>query len=126
MMQKKLLTNKKIVIAVAILLFLLCVGIILFANSDSQETGGNNSDTEIEQSKEKETPKEDKEKDDSGLEVLKPNEIKAEDSTDVSGLWKDASESNAQTGNTTMREKTDKESKEEDILEDGVLWGEIY
>lgn len=147
-MHNKLLANKKIMIVVVSLLLVLCVSVIILVTSDSKETGGKDTDTRTEQNKEDADFKDDKdeadENDNSGLEVLKPDEILLEDSFDASGSWGDTQEPNTQTrdkNNTDKIDQTESENlydgenmkndgedpgKDEDILEDDIIWGDIY
>lgn len=137
MMLKKLLANKKIVTLAVVLLLILCVGIIILVTSKSKENGNKDKDAQIEQSDED---------DSSGLEVLEPNEVNPEDSSDASGSWKDLKEPDTQKNNSGSTDKKDdtnkteeqtpnknpnKEDKEEekedeDILIDDIIWGDIY
>lgn len=151
MMLNKILANKKIVIATITLLLALCVGIIIFVASNTKDNGGKNIDTETEQSKEEENSKDeadanDKEDGESGLEVLKPDEVSPENSSDTLGSWDNTSDSGTQSGNTNTNVNTDKTDdqnqdsnsndsdegdgeepeKDEDILEDDITWGNIY
>ena len=133
--------KKKLKIVVIALLLVLIAGVIIFGTSNSKQTGGKNTDNITEQSKENADYQDDKENDGSGLEVLKPDEVFPEDSSDASGSWGDTSESNTLTGNKTNKtdeiengnqNEEDKENngeepeKDEDILEDDITWGDIY
>ena len=178
--------NKKILIAVLVLLLISGTGILFFVNSDTEKTGGKDTVTKAEQSEEdaeldeeereqaaneKENDKEnEKEHDNSGLDVLEPDEVAAEDSSDAAGSWEDVSDSNTQTDNKNTTDKTDRaenedsneeeetdqaekenpleeeqteqgeeedpnetdkeddeeSEKEKDILEDDIIWGDIY
>ena len=136
-MFKQLLTNKKIIIAVIVVLLLLSVGIVILVTSSTKENSGENIGTKVEQSKEDANTKEkedDNENSDSKLEILEPNEVTPENSSDVSGSWDNASESNekAEQPNTTVKPNKEQEddgkesANEEDILEDNINWGNIY
>ena len=127
------------IVVLAVLLALI-VGIVIFITPNKKGTDGKNSNTKTEQGKEDAVTKDDKEetdkndevndnnKESDGLEVLKPNEVVPENSTDTSGSWGETSESNTQTGNKEPSDKTDQEEEKEneDILEDDILWGDIY
>ena len=143
-MLRKLLANKKIMIVAAALLLTLCVGILILVTPNTKKTGGENPGSTTEQSKEDADSQNDKEKEGTGLEVLKPDEIVPEDSSDASGSWHNTSGSNAQTDNTDKTDEPeqpennnpngeDKEDdsnvpeKDKDILKDDVHWeGNFY
>lgn len=151
MMLNKLLANRKVVIVAIALLLAVCVGVIILVTSNSKETGGKDTNTKTEQGKEHVDLWDDNnEDDDTGLEVLEPNQVSPEDSSDVSGSWGDESESNIQNGDKNITDKTDdtnkrdeqtpsdnpnqtdkedndeEPEKDEDILEDDITWGDIY
>lgn len=146
-MKQKLLTNKKKVIAVVALFLVLCVGIILVITLGSKESGkkdGGFKTEQTEQGSKDEDVQEDENKaeandevndkgnNNSGLEVLKPDEIAPENSSDASGSWDDTQESdtdaedetNDQTENNDQGDE--EEEKDEDILEDDITWGNVY
>lgn len=148
-MFKQLLNNKKIVIVAIAVLLALIVGIAILVTPNTKDTGGKDTDTKTEQSKENADSQDDKEETDasseedntdnqsSGLEVLKPDEVAPENSSDASGPWDKESESNTQTGNTnTTDNKNPSEAEKEDdvdesekdkgILKDDIDWGNIY
>ena len=144
-MFKQLLTNKKIVIVVLAVILALIVGIVILVTPNTKGTGNKDFDTKTEQSKEDANSKDDEKQTDkeggsTGLEILEPDEVVPEDSSNASGSWGNTSNSNTQTGNTT--EKTDKTEEQkpnenqkdeddksetvQDILEDDISWGNIY
>ena len=150
-MFKQQLTNKKKVIITAIaLLIALVVGIMIFATSDTKETGSKDYDNKTEQGKEDSDSKEDEEDRNSQLEILESDEVEPEDSSNASGSWGNASNANTQAGNSDTTAQTDKvddkkssegnkdevkvpqkeqeqeQEQEQDILEDDVSWGNIY
>ena len=143
MMRNKLLANKKIVIMAIVLFVAVCVGAVILITSSPKETGGKNTNTKAEQEKEDEDDVEGAEtdidknnKEDSnpknngeGLQVLSPNEIATDDSSDASGSWGDTTDKTEQTEDNNPNE-ADKENeepeKDEDILEDDITWGDIY
>ena len=139
---KQLLTNKKILIAVLAVLIALVVGIVIIISTSSLETGDKDTDIKTEQD-DKDTDindvddktDTDEEMNDSnknnstGLEVLKPNKIVPENSSNASGSWDGSTNSNQQTDekNESDTEDKDKESeKDENILDDDINWGRIY
>lgn len=136
-MFKQLLSNKKIFIVVLAVFLALIVGIVILVTSSTKENSGENIGTKVEQSKEDANSKEkedDKENSDSKLEILEPSDVTPENSSDVSGSWNNASDSNekAEQHNTNVKpnkeqEDGGKESANEDIiLEDNINWGNIY
>ena len=135
MMLNKLLANKKVVITIVAILLAICVGAVIMVSFHSKETDGKKPGTETEQGRE--------DTDDSGLEVLKPDEVDPENSSDASGSWENEPNSGTQTDSSNTGNETDKvpsndnvennqenkdeeQEKEEDILEDDILWGDIY
>ena len=129
---KQLLTNKKLVIVAIAVLLALIIGIIILVLPHS-ETGEGNHLT---------VPEEE-------LEILEPDEVAPEDSTDVSGTWGDETESSTQESNTDSKEQNKTEvqnqgnssndeneeknetvgnesEKEDGILKDSIDWGNIY
>ena len=138
-MFKQLLTNKKIVIVALAVVLALIIGIMILVITDKKETGGKDSDIKTEQSEEDANSKNDNEQeqsndrgdDSAGLEILEPDEIATEDSSEASGSWGNESNSNAQTGDSNTYDKTedekhDKPEKNQDILQDDIDWGNIY
>lgn len=152
---KKLLTNQKIMIVALAVLLALIVGIVILVTPNSKDTGGKDTNSKTEQSKDDADSQDDKKKtdassgeDDGGndgsrLEVLEPDEVAPENSSDASGSWEDTSHSNSQTGNTNTTDKTDQTEdnnpnetdkeddgdepeKDENILKDDINWGDIY
>ena len=137
MMLQKLLANKKMVVVVVILFFILCIGVIIWETSGSKETDKSNSGVNKEQEKEDKN-------DTQGLEVMKPNEVAPEDSSDASGFWSATPESHNQTGDkTNTKDETDKvdndnstendegnvddeQESDQEFLEDDITWGDIY
>ncbi len=143
MMFRKLLSNKKILFVTLAVILVLIVGSIILVTQNAKETGEKNFGTKTEQDeKDENSNKGDKEEAGLGLEVLEPDKVLPENSSNASGTWGDASDSNTQTGNSDMNDTTDKaedkkpnEDKEnevdtpeddEDILEDNITWGDIY
>lgn len=134
-------------VAVVILL-LLYVGIFVFVRSNTKETGGNEAGSKTEQSQgsndegtEKGHNEDSNDNQSSTLEVLQPDEVAPEDSSNASGYWGDTSQSNPQTedmGNKIDKTENEKpieedkkdndeeQQKDEDILEDDISWGNIY
>lgn len=148
MLLHKLLRNKKIIIAAIALLLALCVGIVILVTSNTKETGGKNAGTKTEQSKDDADTTDDTDKtdaddkaddtadnestDNSGHQILKPNEVAVDDSSDASGDWdeeEETEETDTQKDTTDDKapedEPEDKEP-EDDIEEDDISWGEIY
>lgn len=133
-MLRRIQTNKKITLVVALFLAL-CVGIIVAVMSECNESKNTNFDIKAEQDKEhkKDADVYNDTEVNRGLEVLKPDEVAAEDSSNASGTWGNEAESNTQTG-TEETDRTenkkpndeDTEVKDEDILEDDIIWGDIY
>ena len=136
-MLNKLLANKKIVIIAIALFVAVCIGAVILITSSSKETGGKDTDTKTEHGNE-DNKVNDEEDDDTGLEVLKPDQTTPENSSDASGSWDDEPESNTQTDNANTTDKTDESNqtenegsdenpeKDEDILKDDNTWGDIY
>lgn len=137
MMRNKLLANKKIVIMAIVLFVAVCVGASILITSSPKETDGKNTNTKTEKEKADEDGVEDAEtdidtnnKEDSNpgnngesLQVLSPNEIATDDSSDASGSWSDTTDKTEETEDENPNE-IDKE--DEDILEDDITWGDIY
>ena len=149
-MFKQILQNKKIVIVTLAVLLALVLGIVILVASNSKEAGNKDSDSKTEQGEEdadtqddkKQTNANDKEEnkgdnkgnESSKLEVLEPGQIAPEDSSNVSGSWGNASESDTQTGNTNTTDKTEQtenkkpneDKQDEDVLEDNKNWGKLH
>lgn len=128
----KIVMNKKIIFSIVIWLLILCIGIVLFSTSGSNESGKKNDTSKTEQ--DKEDVVDNKEDDSVGLEVLEPDNVSKEDTTDASGSWEKPSNSNKtdkeeKPENSNSNESTDEkqnEEKDEDILEDDIVWGDVY
>ena len=105
-MLNKLLANKKIVIIAIALFVAVCIGAVILITSSSKETGGKDTDTKTEHGNE-DNKVNDEEDDDTGLEVLKPDQTTPENSSDASGSWDDEPESNTQTDNANTTDKTE-------------------
>lgn len=136
--------NKKQVIIAGVLCIALLVGIIILVIWNSKETSGRDTDIKTEQNKGDIDSQEDKDEtnvsgkgnNNSGLEVLQPDDAVTEDSSDASGSWGNESDADIQTGDTNAIDKVqqndnhdgdDKESeKDEGILKDDITWGDIY
>ena len=140
-MFKQLLTNKKGVIIILAILLTMIVGCLIFVALNTKRTGELDSDIKTEQSEEdtsqndKEDKEENKESEGSKLEVLDPEEVTPENSSDVSGSWGEQSDSNTQVNTSDSSDKKEEvednpsnsnTEKEEDILEDDISWGNIY
>ena len=139
-MFRKLLTNKRILIVLSAVILVLIAGTLILVTSDFKENDRKNTDSKTEQSTEDIDSK--KDEDGNGLNVLEPDEIDPEDSTNASGSWKNTSNFDAQSGNNDKTEKDnqtesknpseDKEDdsenvdKQDDVLEDDISWGNIY
>ena len=136
---RQILTNKRIQLVLLAFLLILIVGLVILFNSKQKGSGDTNSEIQAEHDKGDLGAKDDKadnEEDNSPeLEVLEPNEVAPENTSDVSGSWGDAHEFNTHTNDTNSSDNTDKtesenkseESKgDEDILEDDISWGTIY
>lgn len=142
MMLNQLITNKKIITVVLALILALVVGIAILVTPNTEETGVDNPSTKTEQGKEETDFKDDKEDDSSELELLEPDEIAVEDSSDASGSWEKESGSDTQTGTSETTDDTDKTEdntpeedkkdegdnpeKDQNILKDDISWGDIY
>lgn len=145
MLLHKLRNNKKIIIVVAALLLALCLGIVLLVTSNMEETGNKNTDTETQQDKEDADTTDDADKtdtddkaedkvnsnstDNNGHQVLKPNEVAVDDSSDASGEWGEEEESKPQKdmmGDKAPEDEPVEDEPQEDIKEDNISWGEIY
>lgn len=131
-MLRKIQINKKITLVVALFL-VLCVGIIVVVMSECNESKNANSHIKAEQDQEDEqdTGIYDDTGVNRGLEVLNPDEVATEDSSNASGSWGNEAESNTHTEDTDRTENQkpndeDTEVKDEDILEDDIIWGDIY
>ena len=128
----QLLTNKKIVIGLIAVLFVSLVGIAILVTNNSQKTSGKDNDTKTEQGKEETGVKDDEgvEDSDTELEVLQPDVISPETSTDVPGDWGDTSETSSSTGNTDAEDQTGngggQDNQEQNVLQDNIDWGNIY
>ena len=128
----KIVMNKKIIFAIVILLLILSIGIVMFSTSGSNESGKKKDTPKTEQ--DKEDVVDNKEDDSVGLEVLEPDNVSKEDTTDASGSWEKPSNSNKtdkeeKPENSNSNESTDEkqnEEKDEDILEDDIVWGDVY
>lgn len=136
---KQLLTNKRIVIVAIGFVLALIVAIVLLVTPNSRETNGSNStNTKAEQDKVSADSQDDKDEvdanhkeeatgsDNSSLEVLEPNEVAPEDSTNASGSWDDASASENQTTDEDKTDDGEESEQDEDILDDDISWGNIY
>ena len=68
--------------------------------------------------------------DDSGLEVLDPDEITTEDISDASGSWEEDSthdDKKKPNDEEKVENNTNKDNqKEDEILKDDIKWGDIY
>lgn len=128
-----MMSSKKILIPIIVILLVICVGIGFFIASDSEKTGKPDSDIKTEQGKDEEEQ--------ADIEILGPEEIQSEDSSDVSGSWDDTEETDNPTDNKDTNDKeeqvdnntpNDKEDDseasrdDEDILDDDITWGEVY
>lgn len=130
-MFNKTVMNKKIIFAIVILLLILGIGILIFTILDSEKKENDTLKTEQDGKDEIEDHKED---DSVGLEVLEPDNVSKEDTTDASGSWEKPSNSNKtdkeeKPENSNSNESTDEkqnEEKDEDILEDDIVWGDVY
>lgn len=146
-MFRQLLINKKVKIVTLSVLLALIVGFIILITPNTKKSSEEHSGTKTEQSKDdadlndKAENKSDdtsdvKDKENSRLEVLDPDETTTENSTNVSGAWGNSSDSNTQAGNTNQTDKveSDDDKKQDnghsenqgDILEDDITWGQIY
>lgn len=137
-----LITNKKIVIVAITLVLALLVGIVVLVTRNFKETGGKDTNIKTEQSKgdKEDASAKDNEDDNSDLKVLKPDEDTPENSSDASGSWGNAPDSETQGGNTNKTDDQsqnnnsndsdkgdyDESEKNGDILEDDITWGDIY
>lgn len=145
---KELLTNKKIIIVAFVIVLALIVGGVILVTMDSKETGNKDKDIKTEQSKgevdsqgeKKDTDANDNENGNSGLQVIEPDNVIPENSSDASGSWDNMSDSGTQSGNTNTNNNTNKtdnqnqnsnsndsdKEDDEDILEDDIIWSNIY
>lgn len=132
----KLKVNKVLIFAIV---FVLGLGILILVARNSNETNGKDEESKIEQSKDETNSKDDnevsnindKKNEDSDLQVLEPDEIVPENSSDASGSW-----DNDEIGQTQgdipngTEEKEDEivenEEKDKGILKDDTNWGNIY
>ena len=138
MMLNKLFANKKVLVVLIVILLALSVGSVVVVTSSLKNKKGNDLDVKTEQSKEDDETQ-------LGLEVLEPDEVTPEDSSSVSGTWDDSSDSDSQTGDTTVPNQPEKPSEpsdeddknnnqegnsepedNKDILKDDITWGDIY
>ncbi len=129
----RLLANKKIAITVLVLVIVLSVGIVILVTSESKKAKDNNADIKTEQSKEHGKEDTDSQNNEGGLEVLEPDEIAPENSSDASGSWKTPSNSGNKKDDTSEKnENQDKDNgsnepeEEKDILKDDITWGDVY
>ena len=130
-MFNKTVMNKKIIFAIVILLLILGIGILIFTILDSEKKENGTLKTEQDG---KDEIEDHKEEDSVGLEVLEPDNVSKEDTTDASGSWEKPSNSNKtdkeeKPENSNLNESTDEkqnEEKDEDILEDDIVWGDVY
>ena len=134
-MFQKLLTNKKILIAVIAFFLVSIIGIVIVVTPNTSKTDGKGTNTKTEKSKEDEdsqdnkydtekddesdNKKDDKENQNATLEVLEPDKVIPENSSDASGAWGDTDS----TDNNSNGEEPD---KDEDILKDDIVWGRPY
>lgn len=141
---KQLLINKKFKIVLFVFLFALIVVIAILVTHNSKEVEDKESmnDIVVEDAEDKTTENsevmDDSREEGNGLEILKPNEVDAKNSSDASGDWEVTEESNAQiddkittdqTDDTPLSDEQNQDNKEDngtDILEDDVEWGGIY
>lgn len=124
-MLSKLFVNKKLVVIVVILCLILCIGIWFIVGPDTKKTDDKGTNVEQE--------------DNNGLEIVNPDEEMTDNTTDASGAWDDtkapATQPSDDTNDTdkqdheeeqTESNESDDSEEKEDILEDDVIWGEIY
>ena len=135
---KLLLQNKKIVIVISAVVFLsiLGVGTTILRNQDSKKVGKQDSDTgieaELDENKEDaenvmeadNTDSADTKKESAGLEILEDANGITKDSVDASGSWDDTTENDEHANGA--EDVVETEESEEDILEDEIIWGDIY
>lgn len=126
-MFNKTVMNKKIIFAIVILLLILGIGILIFTISDSEKKENDTLKTEQDG---KDEIEDHKEEDSVGLEVLEPDNVPKEDTTDASGSWDKPSSSNKndkeEKPENNSNESTDEKEEDEEILEDDIVWGDVY
>lgn len=132
----KLKVNKVLILAIV---FVIGLGILILVTRNSNETNGKDEETKIEQSKDDINSQDDnevsnindKKNEDSDLQVLEPDEIAPENSSDASGIWDNDEIVETQGDTPDSAGKTDDEivekvEKNKGILKDDTNWGNIY
>ena len=126
-MFNKTVMNKKIIFAIVILLLILGIGILIFTILDSEKKENDTLKTEQDG---KDEIEDHKEEDSVGLEVLEPDNVSKEDTTDASGSWEKPSNSNKtdkeEKPENNSNESIEEKEEDEDILEDDIVWGDVY
>lgn len=119
--------NKKIIFAIVILLLILGIGILIFTILDSEKKENDTLKTEQDG---KDEIEDHKEEDSVGLEILEPDNVPKEDKTDASGFWDKTSSSNKndkeEKPENNSNESIEEKEEDEDILEDDIVWGDVY
>lgn len=134
-MGKKLLGNKKALIAILIVLLLIVIGVVgVLVSRNSQDSDGKKPIIGNEQEDEEHTQSE------GGLQIQEDNEEVVEDSSDASGTWEnDAAgtvSGDTQSGNDGQtgagdeadsgKNEDEEEQDDEDTLIDDIIWGDIF
>lgn len=126
-MFNKTVMNKKIIFAIVILLLILGIGILIFTILDSEKKENDTLKTEQDG---KDEIVDHKEEDRVGLEILEPDNVPKEDKTDASGSWDKTSSSNKndkeEKPENNSNESIEEKEEDEDILEDDIVWGDVY
>ena len=108
----QLLTNKKNIILLIIVLIVISIGAVFLIKKSVQDGGNKDGDTKIEQNEEDGNTE---------LEVVEPDVTLPETTTDVSGDWEGTSGSKKPTNS-----ENNPTSKDENVLKDDIEWGNIY
>ena len=137
-----------------LIILALIAGIVTLMATNSKETGGKATDTTTEQNESRDDTQDDgedagandNEEAGSGLQVIGPEEVVHDNSSNASGDWDNTPDSEKQNGNTSVNDNTnkadnqnqnnnpsvsDQENTKElekggDILKDEIDWGDVY
>ena len=129
---KSLLQNKKlmVVLGVVVLVIMIGVGVVALFNKgfDGADKKGSDTDTKVEFNENEDETQDnvkgnnsdaDKTDNKPSVEVIEDSNKITEDYVDVSGSWDDSMGDDYQ-------ENADEPEEDEDILEDEIIWGDVY
>lgn len=118
-MMKKLLANKKSILAILGLLVVVCAIIVLTRSCGAK--GDSTKDTDIKDGQSEETLY-----NDDGLDVVEQDEHKPEESTSAGGSWEKPAKEPAEKPTFEGNNKGNANNSGEDIMTDDKDWGPIF